>query len=97
MSTNIMRYHDRFLSAAYNFSRRHTASFPAGKVWGLGLVMAWAQKYMAVAAREREAVMVVLAALLEGVERVEPETPVLWEATVVERSAATLVMEVRPL
>jgi len=58
--------------------------------------MAWAQKETAVAAREREAVMVVLAALLEVVERVEPETPVLWEATVVGWSVATLVMEVRP-
>jgi hypothetical protein len=52
---------------------------------------------MAVAAREREAVMVILAVLLEVVERVEPETPVHWEAAVVGWSAATLVMEVRPL
>ena len=52
---------------------------------------------MAVAARERKAVMVVLAALLEVVERVEPEMPVLWEAAVVGWSAATLVVEVRPL
>jgi hypothetical protein len=59
--------------------------------------MAWVQKYMAVAARERKAVMVVLAALLEVVERVEPETPVLWEAAVVGWSAATLVVEMRPL
>ena len=51
---------------------------------------------MAVAARERKAVMVVLAALLEVVERVEPEMPVLWEAAVVGWSAATLVVEMRP-
>jgi hypothetical protein len=59
--------------------------------------MARVQKHTAVAAREREAVMVVLAALLEVVERVELETPVLEEAAVVGRSAATLVMEVRRL
>jgi hypothetical protein len=60
-----MRYHDRFLSAAaYNVSRRHTASFPAGEFWGPGLVMARVQKQMVGAAREREAGMVVLAALL---------------------------------
>jgi hypothetical protein len=41
--------------------------------------------------------MVVLAALLEVVERVELETPVRWEAAVVGWSAATLVMEVRRL
>jgi len=50
-----------------------------------------------VAAREREAVMVVLVALLEVVVRVEPETSVLWEAAVVGWSVATLVVEVRPL
>jgi len=50
-----------------------------------------------VAAREREAVMVVLVALLEVVERVEPETSVLWEAAVVGWSVATLVVEVRLL
>src|SRR5258708_40023195 len=56
MSTNIMRYHDRFLpAAAYHVSRRHPASFPAGKAWVAGLVMAWVQKHTAVAAREREA------------------------------------------
>jgi hypothetical protein len=38
--------------------------------------MAWGQKQRAVAAREREAVMVV-------VEQVEPETPVLRAAVVV--------------
>ena len=59
--------------------------------------MAWAQKHMAVAAREREAVRVLLAVLLEVVERVGPETPVLWEATVVGWSVATLVVGVRPL
>jgi hypothetical protein len=59
--------------------------------------MAWVRKHTAVAAREREAVMVVLAVLLEVVERVEPETPVLWEATAVGWSAATLVVEVRLL
>lgn len=37
-----------------------------------------------------------MAALLEGVERVEPETPVRWEAAVVGRSVATLVMDARP-
>jgi len=50
-----------------------------------------------VAARERGAVMVIVAALLEVVERVEPETPVLWAAAVVGWSVATLVVEVRPL
>jgi hypothetical protein len=60
-------------------------------------VMTWVQKETTVAAREREAVMVVLAALLEGVERVEPETLVLEVGAVVGRSAATLVMEMRPL
>jgi hypothetical protein len=59
--------------------------------------MAWVQKHTAVAAKEREAVMVVLAALLEVVERVEPEMSVLREAAVVGWSVATLVMEVRPL
>lgn len=58
--------------------------------------MAWVQKHTAVAAREREAVMVVLAALLEVVERVEPETPVPGEAAVVGWSVATVVREVRP-
>ena len=67
-------------------------SFPAGKAWGAGLVMAWVQKHMAVVAREREAVRGTLAVLLEVVERVEPETPVLWEATVVGWSVATLVV-----
>ena len=52
--------------------------------------------HMAVAAREREAVMVVLAALLEVVERVEPERPVLGEAAVVGWSVAPVVREVRP-
>lgn len=37
----------------------------------------------------------IAAALLEGVERVEPETPVRWEAAVVGRSAAMLVMDAR--
>jgi hypothetical protein len=50
-----------------------------------------------VAAREREAVMVVLAALLEVVERVEPERPVLRKAAVVGWSVAMLMVEVRPL
>jgi hypothetical protein len=59
--------------------------------------MAWAQKQTAVAAREREAVMVVLAASREVVQRVEPETPVLGEAAVVGWSVAILVVEVRPL
>ncbi len=45
--------------------------------------MAWVQKHMAVVAREREAVRGTLAVLLEVVERVEPETPVLGEAVVV--------------
>jgi hypothetical protein len=53
--------------------------------------------HTAVAAREREAVMVVLAALLGVVERVEPERPVLREAVVVGWSVATLMVEVRPL
>jgi hypothetical protein len=51
--------------------------------------MARVQKHTAVAAREREAVMVV--------ERVELETPVLEVAAVDGRSAATLVKEVRQL
>jgi len=98
MSTNIMRYHDRFLPAAeYHVSRRHPASFPAGKAWVAGLVMAWVQKHMAVVAREREAVRGTLAVLLEVVERVAPETPVLWEATVVGWSVATSVVGVRSL
>src|SRR5258708_2560464 len=98
MSTNIMRYHDRFLPAAvYHVSLRHPASFPPGKTWGAGLVMAWVQKHTAVAARGREAVRGVVAALLEVVERVAPETPVLWEATVVGWSVATLVVGVRSL
>jgi len=89
-----MRYHHRFLpAAAYPVSRRH----PAGKTWGAGLVMAWVQKHTPVAARGREAVRGVVAALLEVVERVEPETPVLWEATVAGWSVATLVVGVRPL
>ena len=93
-----MRYHHRFLpAAAYHVSRRPPASFPAGKTWGAGLVMAWVQKHTPVAAREREAVRGVVAALLEVVERVEPETPVLWEATVVGWSVATLVVGVRSL
>jgi hypothetical protein len=97
MSTNIRWSHDRFLSAAaYNFSRRHPASFPAGKTWVPGLVLAWAQKHMAVAAREKEAVRVLVAVLLEVVERVEPETPVLREAIVVGWSVANVVREVRP-
>ncbi len=86
--------HDRFLSAAaYNVSCRHAASFPAGKAWVAGLVMAWVQKHRA--AREREAVRVTLAVLLEVVERVEPETPVLREAVVVGWSVANVVREVR--
>jgi hypothetical protein len=97
MSTNIMHCHDRFLSAAaYHVSRHHTASFPAGKAWGAGLVMAWIQKHTAVAAREREIVMVALAVLLEVVEQVEPETPVLGEVVVVGWSVAPVVLEVRP-
>ena len=40
--------------------------------------------------------MAILAVPLEVVERVEPETPVLWEGAVVGWSAATLVVEVRP-
>ena len=59
--------------------------------------MVWVQKHVAVAARGSSAVMVVLAALLEAVDRVEPETPVLGEAAVVGWSVATLVVEVRPL
>ena len=59
--------------------------------------MAWAQKHTVVAAREREAVMVVVAALLEVGERVEPERPVLREAAVVGWSVATLVVKVRLL
>lgn len=51
---------------------------------------------MAVAARERKAVRVTLAVLLEVVERGEPERPVLREAVVVGWSVATLVIEVRP-
>src|SRR5258708_32523308 len=62
MSTNIMRYHHRFLpAAAYHVSRRPPASFPAGKTWGAGLVMAWVQKHTPVAARGREAVRGVVA------------------------------------
>ena len=61
-----------------------------------GLVMAWGQKHRAVVAREREAVRGTLAVLLEVVERVEPETPVLGEAVVVGWSVATVVREVRP-
>ena len=59
--------------------------------------MAWVQKHTPVAARGREAVRGVVAALLEVVERVEPETRVLGEATVVGWSAVTLVVEVRLL
>jgi hypothetical protein len=59
-------------------------------------VMAWVQKHMAVVAREREAVRGTLAVLLEVVERVEPETPVLGEAVVVGWSVATVVRGVRP-
>ncbi len=55
--------------------------------------MAWVQKHMA--AREREAARVTLAVLLEVVERVEPETPVLREAVVVGWSVANVVIEVR--
>ena len=92
-----MRYHDRFLpAAAYHVSRRHPASFPAGKTWVAGLVMAWVQKHTAVAARGREAVRRVVAALLEVVERVAPETPVPGEAVVVGWSVAKVVREVRP-
>jgi hypothetical protein len=58
--------------------------------------MAWVQMHTVVAAREREAVRVALAALLEVVERGEPETPVLREAVVVGWSAANVVREVRP-
>src|SRR5260370_37830297 len=96
MSTNLRWSHDRLLSAAYQCSRRHTASFPAGKAWVAGLVMAWVQKHMAVVAREREAVRGTLAVLLEGVERGEPETPVLGEAGVVGWSVGKVVIEVRP-
>ena len=59
--------------------------------------MAWVQKHTAVAASEREEVMVVVAAHLEAVERVEPERPVFREAAVVGWSVATLVVKVRPL
>ena len=55
------------------------------------------QKYTKVAAREREVVMMALAALLEAVERVAPERPVLWETAVVGWSVVMLVVEVRPL
>ena len=58
--------------------------------------MAWGQKHRAVVAREREAVRGTLAVLLEVVERVAPETPVLWEAVVVGWSVAKVVREVRP-
>jgi hypothetical protein len=93
-----MRSHDRFLSAAVShLARRHTASFLPGKARVPGLVMAWVQKHTAVAAREREVVMVVLADLLEVEEPVEPERPVLREAAVVGWSVATLVVKVRPL
>jgi hypothetical protein len=51
---------------------------------------------MAVAAREKEAVRVPVAVLLEVVERVEPETPALREAIVVGWSVANVVREVRP-
>src|SRR5258708_7761411 len=99
MSTNIRRYHNRFLSAAAsNCSRRHSARFPAGKAWvPPGLVMTGVQKLTALAAREREAEMVGLAALLEVVERVDPETSGPGEAAVDGWSVATLVVEVRPL
>jgi hypothetical protein len=98
MSTNIMRYHHRFLpAAAYHVSRRPPASFPAGKTWAAGLVMAWVQKHTPVAARGRQAVRGVVAALLEVVERVALKTPVLWEAAVVGWSVATLVVRVRSL
>ena len=97
MSTNLRWSHDRLLSAAYQCSHRHPASFPAGKAWGAGLVMAWVQKHTPVAARGREAVRGVVAALLEVVERVALKTPVLWEAAVVGWSVATLVVGVRSL
>ena len=58
--------------------------------------MAWVQKHTPVAARGREAVRGVVAALLEVVERVELETPVLREAVVVGWSVANVVREVRP-
>src|SRR5258708_13715700 len=97
MSTNIMRYHDRFLpAAAYHVSRRHPASFPAGKTWVAGLVMAWVQKHTAVAARGREAVRGVVAALLEGVGRVAPENPRLWQAPVVGWGVGAFGGGVRP-
>jgi hypothetical protein len=57
-------------------------------------VMAWIQKHRA--AREREAVRVTVAVLLEVMERVEPERPVLGEAVVVGWSVATLGREGRP-
>ena len=63
-----MRCHVRLLPvAAYHVSLRHPASFLAGKTWGAGPVMAWVQKHTAVAARGREAVRGVVAALLEVV------------------------------
>jgi hypothetical protein len=97
MRTNIRWSHDRFLSAAaYNCSRCHPASVAVGKATVPGPVMAWVQKHMAVAAREKEAVRVPVAVLLEVVERVEPETPVLGEAVVVGWSVANVVREVRP-
>ena len=80
-----MRYHDRFLSAVKYLSRRRTASFPAGKALVAGLIMEWRQRHMA------------LAVLLEAVEQVEQEWPVLWEAVVVGWSVATLVEELRSL
>lgn len=58
-------------------------------------MMVRVQKHTEVAAREREVVMVVLAALLEVVERVELETPVLEVAAVVGRSAAALARRLR--
>lgn len=95
MSTNITRYHDRFLSAAAsNFPRLHTASFPVGKAWVAGLVMEWVQKDTTVAAREREVMTVALAAFLEVVE---PERSALWEAAVVGWSEARIVVELRVL
>jgi hypothetical protein len=47
------------------------------------------------AAREREAVRVTMAVLLEVVDRVEPERSVLREAVVVRWSVATLVRQGR--
>src|SRR5579859_5832359 len=84
---NIRRDHGGFLSTASNFFHHHTARFLAGK--------ARMQEQTVVATREREAVMVVAAALLEALKWVEPETSALRVAFVAGWSAATWGTEAR--